>query len=229
MESTLTTSKTAIILVVATAGIAIPAWLFSKGPAQVRPVDAPMSLAAPQDDLGRQRTKGSPDAPMTLFEFADFQCPACRVLFEQTIPELTTEYIDTGKLKLVFINFPIPQIHPNAGAAHEFAMCAAHQDKFWPVHDLLYGNQFEWSDLPDPSAYFALLADSAALNTDSLATCIQTGRTRGLIEGEFNAARQQGIQSTPSMVLEGGLMVGAVPIEALRPILDSIYQVRTGS
>lgn len=223
----MSTSKRVILIGIASAGIAIPGWLYSSNTPEAGPVVASVSRAAPQQDLARERTKGSPDAPMTMYEFADFQCPACAMLYNQTIGGLTTEYIETGKLKLIFLNFPIPQIHANASAAHEFAMCAAYQDKFWAVHDLLFGNQNQWNDLADPSAYFSVLADSASLNRDSLNTCIQSGITRPLIEAEFNAARRSGIESTPSLVLEGGLMVGAVSLEALRPILDSIYEERT--
>jgi protein-disulfide isomerase len=224
----LSISKTAILVGIATIGIAIPGYLYSKNQPVVTPVDSPVqSVSDQQDDLAQQRTKGSPDAPMTMYEFADFQCPACKMLFDNTIGGLTTEYIETGKLKLIFLNFPIPQIHANAGAAHEFAMCAAYQDKFWPIHDLLFSTQERWHNLDDPSAFFGTLAESARLNSDSLNTCIQTGLTRALIEAEFNAARRAGIQSTPSLVLEGGLLAGAVPLEALRPILDSIYAERT--
>jgi protein-disulfide isomerase len=223
---TLSNNKMGLVIGAAILAIGIPGLLYSSRSATVTPIPEAASVLPQQDDLSRQRTKGSPDAPMTLYEFADFQCPACRVLFEETIPDLVEEYVETGKLKIIFLNFPIPQIHPNAPASHEFAMCAARQDKFWAVHDLLYSNQNSWDDLPDPTAYFTLLADSAGLQADSLSACVANGLTRSLIQGEFNAARQAGIQSTPSLVLEGGLLVGAVPMEVLRPILDSIYEVR---
>lgn len=221
--------KIGFLIGVAVVAVGVPGWLYSSRSSEIRPVgevDIPPAPAQSQDDLARERTRGSLDAPMTMYEFADFQCPACRALYEQTMPELKADYIETGKLKLIFLNFPIPQIHPNAPASHEFAMCAARQDRFWEVHDLLYGNQDAWHDLNDPSEYFGLLADSAGLQRDSLAACIESGSTRAIIQGEFNAARQAGIQSTPSLVLEGGLLVGAVPMDALRPILDSIYAVR---
>jgi protein-disulfide isomerase len=180
-----------------------------------------------QGDLSDARTKGSADAPLTLYEFADFQCPACLILFDSTISHLDEEYLATGKLKIVFFNFPIPELHSNANAAHEFAMCAAAQDRFWPVHDLLFNHQESWAPLEDPAPYFEMLADSAGLNSDSLAACLESGELRAIIERERNAAARAGIRSTPSLVLEGGLIEGAVPLPALRGILDSIYADRT--
>ena len=99
------------------------------------------ALLARQTDLIEARSKGDPDAPLTVLAASDFQCPYCRDFAERTLPYLETEYINTGKIRLVFLNLPLPQLHPNATAAHEFAMCAADQDRFWPVHDLLFKYQ----------------------------------------------------------------------------------------
>lgn len=181
-----------------------------------------------RDDLLRERSKGRPDAPITILEASDFQCPWCRRFWEVTLPVLEREYIDEGKARFVFLNFPIPSLHPNAAAAHELAMCAALQDRFWPTHDLLYAHQDRWASLEDPSAYFMQLADSARLGRDSLEACFASGEVRSLIQAEAQMAHQAGIQSTPSFVIEGALLGGAQPIEVWRPILDSIYAEKTG-
>ncbi|MFQ5550765.1 MAG: DsbA family protein [Gemmatimonadales bacterium] len=208
--------------------IGIPGVLYNSRAADTADADTqPNSDSVPlQDDMAEARTKGSLDAPLTMFEFADFQCSACKILFDSTIPLLIEEYIDTGKLKLIFLNFPIGQIHPNAPVAHEFAMCAAQQERFWEVHDLLYRNQTSWAELDDPRDYFLVLADSAVLQRDSLDACLQSGAIAALIQSEFEAAYRAGIQSTPSLVLEGGLITGAIPMESLRPLLDSLYEAR---
>ena len=174
------------------------------------------------------RTKGSPDAPVTVIEASDFQCPYCRVFWEETLPLLQREYIDTGKIRFIFLNLPLPSLHPNATAAHEFAMCAAVQNRFWQVHDLLYEHQAAWAGLGDPSAYFYQLADSAALDRDRLAQCFDQGLVRDLIQTEAEQNFRAGLRSTPSFVIEGGRMPGAQPIDVWRPILDSIIAVKTG-
>jgi protein-disulfide isomerase len=175
------------------------------------------------------RTRGSPAAPVTVIEIADFQCPACRMFFTETLPALEHEYVDAGKVRMVFVNFPLVQLHKNAAAAAEFAMCAAEQHRFWPVHDLLYEQQDSWAPLDDPSPYFYTLADAAGLARDSLDACIHSGRARQLVMQEAQSVARAGVHSTPSFIIEGGLLPGAAPIEMWRPILDSIYKAKTDS
>ncbi|MDH4043248.1 MAG: DsbA family protein [Gemmatimonadota bacterium] len=194
---------------------------------------APESGTAPQDStteaaLLAARTKGSPEAPITVLEIVDFQCPACRMFWEETMPILQREYVQTGKVRFVFVNLPLVQIHRNAAAAHEFAMCAAAQDRFWPVHDMLFDQQSVWAQLDDPSAYFFSVATATGLITDSVDACVTDGRMRDLIMREAQGVVQAGVQSTPSFVIERGLMAGAVPIDGWRPILDSIYETKAG-
>jgi len=174
------------------------------------------------------RTKGSPNAPITVLEASDFQCPYCRVFWEETLPLLQKEYIDTGKMKLVFLNLPLTSIHPNAAAAAQFALCAAAQNRFWPVHDLLYQYQDQWAPLADPSAYFSGLAETAELDRGKLQECLQDPSIRDAIQLEAERNFQAGIRSTPSFVINGLLLEGAQPIGVWRPVLDSMYTAKTG-
>ncbi len=180
----------------------------------------------PDDLLLGARTRGDASAPLVMYEVSDFQCPFCRQFWAETLPRLETEYIRTGKVRLTFINFPITQLHPNAEAAHELAMCGAQQGKFWPLHDLLYSHQHEWAGLNDPQPYFRGLADSVGMNQDSLRICVANGRIRQLIAAEAQASYQAGVKSTPSFIVQGVLLAGTAPIEAFRPILDSMYAAR---
>ncbi len=186
----------------------------------------PGRQGGPDDLLLGARTRGEANAPIVVYEVSDFQCPFCRQFWAETLPHLETEYIRTGKMRLTFINFPIAQLHPNAEAAHVLAMCGAQQGKFWPLHDLLYSHQRDWAGLSDPQAYFRGLADSVGLNQDSLKSCVAGGRIRQLIAAEAQASYQAGVQSTPSFIIQGVLLAGTAPIEAFRPILDSMYAAR---
>lgn len=219
---------TVVLLVVAGAAAAVGPWR-DAGPTDTAAaaVTTPVQQVA-QDAMLPARTKGDSSALMTLYEVGDFQCSACRIFFDSTLPQLLDEYVVPGKLRIIFINFPIYQLHPNAPAAHEFALCAASQDRFWPVHDLLYRNQDRWASLDDPSAYFFQLADSARLRADSLAACLASGQMRALLASEAQGAFNAGIRSTPSFVLEGSVIRGAAPIDVWRPILDSVYAAKTG-
>lgn len=178
-----------------------------------------------QDDLRAARTKGSATAPITIYEMADFQCPACGRFARETMPALDSEYVRTGKVRLIFVNFPLPT-HANAGPAAELAMCAARQGRFWPVHDLLFRHQQRWSDLREPGTYFLGLADSAGADRDAMTSCLRTGATRDLVQRDAEGAVRSGARSTPSFYIEGGILPGAYPIEVFRGILDSIITAR---
>src|SRR5207249_9488018 len=82
------------------------------------------------------RSRGRLNAPVTVYEMSDFQCPYCRAFALATLPLLEREYVTTGKVRFVYINLPLPSLHANATAAAEAAMCAARQSRFWTMHDL---------------------------------------------------------------------------------------------
>jgi protein-disulfide isomerase len=185
-----------------------------------------LPLTAQPDPLA-SRTKGSATAPVTVYEMSDFQCPFCKRHAEQTFPALEREYIATGKVRWIFINFPL-SIHPNAPPAAEFAMCAAREGKFWPAHDLLFRRQDSWKDLPNPGTYFLGLADSLKLPRDRIRVCLEQGQTRQEIKGDADGAIRAGATSTPSFYIERGWLAGAYPPEIWRPILDSVVKAKTG-
>jgi protein-disulfide isomerase len=181
------------------------------------------ALPAHQDILG-PRSKGRADAPIVVYEMADFQCPACRQFALLTMPDLDREYIQTGKVRWVYVHLPLTSIHANAAAAAEFSTCAARQGKFWRLHDLLYATQEEWAQLPEPTAYLLTLGDSVGLDRSQLAACVQDNSARSEVEADAARARRSGARSTPSFYIEGGLLNGAAPIQIFRQVLDSIYR-----
>jgi len=185
----------------------------------------PVALQA--QELLPARTKGSAAAPVTVYEMSDFQCPYCRRFALETFPTLDKEYVQTGKVRWVFINFPLVNLHPNAEPAAEVAMCAARQDKFWPMHDLLYRNQPTWAPLKAPAEFFLTLADSASLDAAAFQQCLSTGATQAVVKSDAEGAVRSGATSTPSFYIEGGIMAGAQPVAVFRTILDSIVTTKT--
>lgn len=178
------------------------------------------------DPMLDARTLGDPRAPVTVYELSDFQCPYCREFWAETLPLLKDEYVAKGHMRLIFINLPLPSLHPNAAAAHEFAMCAARQGRFWPVHDLLYEHQRRWASLENPAALFMEFADTAKLARAPLTQCLTTGAMRTLITTEVQMAARGGITSTPTFIIDRKALQGAAPIESWRPILDSIIEAK---
>jgi hypothetical protein len=180
----------------------------------------------PQDPLLAARSKGSPTAPVTVYEISDFQCPFCAQFWRETLPVLEREYITPGRVRLIFVNYPLPN-HRNAVPAAELAMCAARQQKFWPIHDLLYRHQGRWESLEEPGAFFLMLGDSARANRAQLTACLRSGAGRDLVRSDAEGAVRSGARSTPTFYIEGGLVVGAQPIEVFRAVLDSIIRAKS--
>jgi len=186
-----------------------------------------LAVASPvQDDLRPARTKGSATAPVTIYEMSDFQCPWCGRFARETMPTLEREYVATGKVRIIFVNFPLP-MHANAAPAAELAMCAAKQGKFWPMHDQLFRTQDRWEGLREPGAFFLGLGDSVGADRDQLVACVRTAATRDLVRSDAEGAARSGARSTPTFWIEGGLMTGAQPIEVFRTVLDSIIRTKT--
>ncbi len=187
-------------------------------------------IAAQSADSARNplagRIRGSPAAPVTVYEMSDFQCPYCRRFALETFPALDSAYIATGKVRWAFVNFPLTSVHQNALAAAEVAVCAAQQNAFWRVHDLLYRHQDVWAPLKQPGAFFLSLADSAGISRPALLGCVKASDTEEVVRADAQGAERSGASSTPTFYIEGGLLVGAQPLPVFRQVLDSIVRLK---
>lgn len=187
------------------------------------------AATAQQPDPLAARTKGSPTAPVTVYEMADFQCPACRQFALSTLPVIDRDYIRAGKVRWVFVNFPLTSIHKNAVTAAQVAMCAGRQHRFWQMHDALYAHQDEWAPLDQPLPVLLALADSAGVGRDSLQSCVNSRATVDAIAQDAQGSVRAGANATPSFYIEGGLAQGAIPAADFSRILDSIYRAKAGT
>ena len=174
------------------------------------------------------RSKGRPDAPVTVYEMSDFQCPYCRDFALTTFPILEREYVETGKVRFVYINLPLTSLHPNAPAAAAVAVCAARQGHFWSMHDLLFRHQDGWAKLAVPRPYFLVLGDSAGVDRGRLASCLASPDPAAEVAADAQRAGRAGARSTPTFYIEGALLEGAAPVAVFRTVLDSIYRSKTG-
>ena len=188
----------------------------------------PLSNGQQQDPLAT-RSMGRPDAPVTVYEMSDFQCPFCRQFTLTTLPVIERDFIKTGKVRWVFVNFPLTNLHKNAVAAAQVAMCAARQHKFWPVHDRLYERQPQWASLDQPWTALIALADSSGVQHDSLVACLSSRATMDEITRDAQGAARAGATGTPTFYIEGGLADGAIPPADFSQILDSVYRAKTGA
>ncbi|PYO43416.1 MAG: hypothetical protein DMD29_02260 [Gemmatimonadetes bacterium] len=177
-------------------------------------------------DASTARSLGRSDAPVTVFELGDFQCPACRQFALTTFGAIKEEYVRTGKVRWVFVNFPLP-MHRNAVAAAEIAMCAARQGRFWEMHDALYQRQPTWAGQADPGSYLLAVADTVGLNHAALAACVAARATRPAIQRDADQAARIGARATPTFLIDHGFLEGAAGAEDFRRILDSVYLAKT--
>ncbi|MFT6429992.1 MAG: protein-disulfide isomerase [Halopseudomonas sp.] len=143
---------------------------------------------------------GDPDAPVVVREFADYQCPAC-ARFAGSVKQLKSEYIDTGKVRLVFFEMPLTQ-HANGMPAAIAARCAGKQDAYWGMHDALFGNQARWSATSDPADLFAGYAKELGLHEGRFQRCTMSEQTRTEVENSLTVARQLRVASTPTVIVD---------------------------
>lgn len=135
---------------------------------------------------------GPADATVALIEFSDYECPFCIRHFTQTMPEIRKAYIDTGKIRYVFKDFPIDSNHPMAIRAHEAAHCAMEQQKFWPMHLKL----FSAPGTHTPEQLVAR-ATEVGLDVTAFKACIASGRTTPAIRDSVSLAEQLSADGTP--------------------------------
>lgn len=174
--------------------------------------------------------RGSPDAPITMYEYSDYQCPFCSRHFVQTEPALDANYVRNGQLRVVFRDFPLVDLHPNAPAAHFAALCIADQgaELYWSMHARLFQTQAEWQQLPDPMPYFATLASEIGATMETYDACIAAGEKPALVEASVAAAREKGFSGTPSFEFvreatgEAFPLVGAQPYDQFAGIIDTL-------
>ena len=190
---------------------------------------APATAQAPGTDgtavleaAAEARARGSRDAPVVVFEIADFQCPYCARFAEEVFPSIDSAYVETGRVQWVFVNLPLPA-HREAWGAAEAALCAGASDgRFWEVHDLLYARQREWSGAPDAAPRFLAYAAEAGIAGPEFARCISEDRVAPLIIQDLLGAAAADISGTPTFIVNRqSKVVGLRTFEEWREILDA--------
>jgi protein-disulfide isomerase len=172
---------------------------------------------------------GRPTAPVTVIEISDYHCPFCRRHFQQTQPELNTNYINSGKVRHVFIHYPIDQLHPDAFRSHEAASCASDQGKFWELHAKLFEKPVRTVDELVP------LGQSAGLNVDAFRSCLESGKHSKEVKESVARIQKMGIGGTPAFLIGrtpagnapmkvSKFVEGAQPYEAFQKAIDSVME-----
>jgi len=140
--------------------------------------------------------KGENTAPVTLVEFSDYHCPYCKRHATTVLTELQKNYIDTGKLRFVMREFPIPNLHPRAEAAAVAVLCAGDQGNYWGMHDALFNDQKAKTD-----EAFIAMANSIGLDEAAFVSCLGSDKFDAQIKADQAEGRKLGISGTPSFVV----------------------------
>lgn len=184
--------------------------------------------AVPNFDLevSGAAAKGQANAPLTVVEFSEFECPFCGRYSRDTYPLIERDYVNTGKIRYVFRHLPIERIHPKALKASEAAQCAHAQGKFWEMHDRLFANQRTIAS-PDLIAH----AHALGLNMPAFERCL-AGQTTARVKQDLAEGLRAGITGTPAFFIgivtkEGKLkvlrkLVGAKPYATFKTTLDGL-------
>ncbi len=193
---------------------------------------------------------GLQDAPVTIIEFSDYQCPYCQRFWAQTLPQIKREYIDTGKVKFVYRDFPILGLgHAYAQKAAEAAECAGDQGKFWEFHDLLFENQNKltslqkqvdsqtiegrtivtiknmkgtlYFDITDNIEEMKQFAQELGMNTTAFNSCLDSGMYTEEVEKDLQDGIDAGVTGTPAFFINGIPVSGAQSFDSFKQIIDS--------
>lgn len=164
---------------------------------------------------------GDKNAPVTMIEFSDFQCPFCRKFMTDTLPQIKKEYIDTGKVKLVYRDFPL-SFHPGAAPAAEGAECAKDQGKFWEMHDAIFNEQEKQGSgtIQFGIADVKKWAAKVELDTAKFNQCLDSGKYKAEVGKDIADGTAAGVSGTPATFINGRLLVGAQPFAAFKAIID---------
>ena len=146
--------------------------------------------------------KGNPNAPVKVVEYADYQCPHCGEYAAQLEPTIDRQYVETGKIQMIYHEFPLPQF-PYAMPAAEAARCAGDQGKYWPMHDLLFAKQSEWTGASNITNSLISYAGQLGLDRNTFTQCLSSGKWAAAITAARDAGTQAGVQATPTFAVDG--------------------------
>jgi protein-disulfide isomerase len=169
---------------------------------------------------------GNKNAKITMIEFSDFQCPFCKKFYDETYSAFKKQFVDTGKVKIVFRHYPLP-FHQNAQKAGEAAECANRQGKFWEYHDLLFkngqgdGTGLAIGDLKKYADSLSLNSGSFGFGKDKFNECLDKGETAEIVKKDMEAGSASGVTGTPTFFVNGAKLVGAMPIASFQQAVNS--------
>ena len=164
---------------------------------------------------------GDKKAQVTIIEFSDYQCPFCRVFWKNTFGQIKKEYVDTGKARFIYRDYPL-SFHPMAHLTAEAAECADDQGKYWEMHDKIFGEEEKLGQgtVTYTSSDLKKWAAAIGLDLSKFNQCLDSGKYKAEVDKDFTDGTAAGVSGTPSVFINGRLIVGAQPFSAFKAIID---------
>ena len=177
----------------------------------------PVSVSTDDDPV-----MGRSDAPVTIIEFSDYQCPFCRSFWKDTLPLLKKNYIDTGKVKFVYRDYPL-DIHPAAMPSALAAECADDQGKYWEYHDKIFAEQAKKgvNTITYSETDLKKWAAEIGLNTATFNSCLDSEKHKAEVEKDLQDGIAAGVNGTPGFYVNGIPVRGALPYESFKTLIEA--------
>lgn len=213
----------AVFAALALVGIGVLAYLLLKPGT----VSIPANVTVQTSDTSgfRGYLKGSPDAPVEITEFADYQCPFCQTFATLQMPTIEERLIKSGRARWRYRDFPLQQ-HSFARLAAHSAACADEQGKYWDQHQRIYEGQSEWAVARNAGPTFRNYAKASGLDLGRYDACMKAGKYAGRIQASYNEGVQAGVSSTPTLLVGGRLYRGRFDSDAIIKLVDSLAPSR---
>lgn len=164
---------------------------------------------------------GDPNTIQSIVAYYDFECVYCSDFVKDVLPQLVQEYVDTGKVKIIFKNYPLTN-HTAASVAHNAAMCSSVKGDFWDFHEILFSKQKEWAGKPEQEVKTLMKSyfQSTGVKDSNYDACVDSNQYGTYVENDKNEGRSQGVTGAPTFIIGDKTLVGYQPIESFRAILD---------
>lgn len=201
------------VIIIAAIALVITALVIFRTQAAISGIVVPDFYNYPQQTDGT--AMGDPEAPVQVVEFSDFQCSACNFFHDETLAQVVDSYVQSGQVYFIYRSFPVIDARVARKESHTAALagyCAAEQDRFWDYHDMLFANRIGENAGSFTIARLEAMADLLGLDS-SFERCLAEEKYVDRLNEDIQLARDAGVNSTPSFLINGKLVVGALPFE----------------
>lgn len=183
---------------------------------------SPIELTIPENSIQAafdDPVAGNESSFVVMIEYSDYQCEYCRHYFEDIFPKIKKDYIDTGKIKYIYKDFPL-QIHENSEEAAFSADCAGEQGEYWGMHDLLFENQEEWAGQEDPIPYFTNYINKLGLNEEEFLSCINSNKYIREVMEDIEEGERLDTKGTPTFYINNIKISGIYQYKIFKDTID---------